>query len=71
MRPEIAAQISNYVRYASGNLAAKDRIDPAMINDPTVYPGDQVMNRLYVITMYDNAVTRAMTRMWTRIATQQ
>lgn len=29
------------------------------------------MNRLYTITMYDNAVTRAMTRMWTRIATQQ
>ena len=34
MRPKVAAANTNFVSYASGNLAAKATIDPAILNDP-------------------------------------
>ena len=38
MRPEVAAKNSNFIAYANGNLASQKFIDPAVLNDPTVYP---------------------------------
>ncbi|MBX3537179.1 MAG: polyamine ABC transporter substrate-binding protein [Chelatococcus sp.] len=68
-RPEIAARNANAVHYASGNLAAKKDVDPAILNDPGIYPDEQTMSRLFTNTAYNEQAQRTATRLWTRIKT--
>ena len=69
LRPEIAAMNTNFVSYASGNLAAKQTIDPAILNDPGIYPDEATMKRLFTNTAYDERAQRTVTRLWTRVKT--
>ena len=43
LRPEIAAQFSNETFYAVTVEPANDIIDPAILNDPIVYPSDDML----------------------------
>ena len=49
VRPEIQAKISNFVAYASGFPAAEPLLDEAIRTNPTIYPSDEVRERLYSI----------------------
>ncbi len=69
MRPEVAAANTNFVAYASGNLAAKSSIDPAILNNPGIYPDEATMKRLFTNTAYDDRAQRTVTRQWTRVKT--
>ncbi|GGK33288.1 polyamine ABC transporter substrate-binding protein [Salinarimonas ramus] len=69
MRPEVAAANVNYVAYASGNLAAKEFVDEAVLNDPGVYPSDATIENLFINTAYDPRSQRFVTRAWTRVKT--
>lgn len=69
LRPEVAAANTNYVAYASGNLSAKEFVDPEILADPGVYPSDETMARLFTNTAYDDRTQRVVTRHWTRIKT--
>ncbi|MET0427403.1 MAG: polyamine ABC transporter substrate-binding protein [Microvirga sp.] len=69
MRPGIAAMNSNFVSYASGNLAAKASIRPDILNDPGIYPDDATFKRLFTNTAYDDRSQRIVTRLWTRVKT--
>ena len=61
------ATASNYVYYANGNLASQEFLDDEVINDPAIYPTDEVLETLYTTTPYPPSVQRTVTRMWTRI----
>lgn len=69
MRPEVIAQATNYVNFANGNLASKEFVDPEILEDPAIYPPDEVMARLYTKGPYDPATQRIVTRSWTRVKT--
>jgi putrescine transport system substrate-binding protein len=69
LRPEVAAKNTNFLGYANSNLASQKLIDPAILKDPTVYPDEQAMQRLYVITARDQKTQRLMNRLWTRLKT--
>ena len=69
MRPDVAAANTNFVSYASGNLAAKPLVDPEILNNPGVYPDDETFKRLFTNTAYDNRTQRTVTRLWTRVKT--
>ena len=69
LRPEVAARNANFLSYANGNLASQALIDPAIVNDRTVYPDRETMARLYTITAHDARTTRLMNRLWTKIKT--
>jgi putrescine transport system substrate-binding protein len=69
LRPDVAAANSNFLSYASGNLAAKASIDPKILNNPSVYPDDATMKRLFTNTAYDERAQRVVTRQWTRVKT--
>ncbi len=69
LRPEVAAKNTNFLSYANGNLASQSLIDPAILNDRTIYPDDATMARLYTINAHDVRTTRLMNRLWTRIKT--
>ncbi len=69
LRPEVIAAASNYVRYANGNKASQPLLDPAIIDDPGIYPPPEVMERLFVVPPPGEDLTRLMNRAWTRIKT--
>jgi len=71
MKPEVIAKASNYVNYANGNLASKEFISEEVKNDPSIYPDEATMKRLFVKGPYDPKTQRVVTRAWTRIVTGQ
>ena len=70
MRPEVAAANTNFVSYASGNLAAKAVRRP---DDPErsrrSIPDEATFKRLFTNTAYDDRSQRTITRLWTRVKT--
>jgi putrescine transport system substrate-binding protein len=66
-KPEVAARNSNYVSYANGNLASQKFVDPALLNDKTVYPDEATMARFYTVKSHDQKTERLINRLWTRI----
>src|SRR6266436_6625271 len=69
LRPEVAAKNTDFLSYANGNLASQSLIDPAILNDRTIYPDEATMARLYTINAHDAKTTRLMNRLWTKIKT--
>ncbi len=67
LEPEIAAAITEYVVYANPNLAANAFLDPAIRDDPAIYPDQEVMENLYVAEEKPLAVQRVRTRVWNRV----
>jgi putrescine transport system substrate-binding protein len=68
-RPEIAARNTNFIAYASGNLASQKFIDKAILEDPAVYPDEATRKRLYTITAHDQKTLRLSNRLWTKVKT--
>jgi putrescine transport system substrate-binding protein len=69
LRAEVAARNTNFVAYANGNLASQKFVDKAILDDPQVYPGAEMMQRLYTISARDQRTLRLTNRLWTRIKT--
>jgi putrescine transport system substrate-binding protein len=69
LRPDIAALNTNKIGYANAVPASKPLINPAIRDDPTIYPPDDVRKRFYTISAPDRPYQRLRTRAWTRITT--
>jgi putrescine transport system substrate-binding protein len=69
MKPEVAAGISNYVSYATPNMAAKKLLDPELATDQSVYPSPEVEAKLVDSPSFPQDVQRLRTRLWTSIRT--
>jgi putrescine transport system substrate-binding protein len=67
LEPEIAAGITEYVVYANPNIAANEFLDPDILNDPAIYPDQEVMDNLFVQEEKPLAVQRVRTRVWNRV----
>jgi spermidine/putrescine-binding protein len=65
-RPDIAAQNTNWVWYASPNAAAESGIDPEILNYPAIYPDEETFARLQYLGTVGDA-TEIYSRMWTEI----
>jgi putrescine transport system substrate-binding protein len=71
MRPEVAAKASNYIQYANGNKASVPLLDAAVSGNPSIYPDETTLNKLYTVSAKDQKVQRVMTRIWTKVVTGQ
>ncbi|HUO96410.1 MAG TPA: extracellular solute-binding protein [Steroidobacteraceae bacterium] len=69
LRPEVIAKITNETHYANDNLAANRLVDPAILNDPTLYMTPEISKRLYITREVSAATERMRTRVWTRVKT--
>lgn len=69
MRPQIAADITNYVFYANANAASLGLVADEVKSDPSIYPTDAVKAKLFAATTKSPAFSRLLTRAWTRIRT--
>lgn len=67
LRPEVIAEISNYVAYANGNQASKSLVDESVLNDPGIYPTQETLNKLFTLAELPANIERVRTRAWTRI----
>ncbi|MBN9031053.1 MAG: spermidine/putrescine ABC transporter substrate-binding protein PotF [Rhizobiales bacterium 63-7] len=69
MKPEVIAKASNYVQYANGNLASQKFIDESVLKNPSVYPSEEMMKKLFTISPYGPREQRVLNRIWTQIKT--
>lgn len=65
LRPEVIADISNYVWYANPNTASRDFIDEEILENQGIYPLPEVSEKLYSNKMLPLKVSRVITRTWT------
>ncbi|MCY1286164.1 Spermidine-binding periplasmic protein SpuE [compost metagenome] len=67
LEPEVIAKVSDYVGYANPNLKAGEFMDEEVLNDPGVYPAQEVLDKLFVSSELPPKILRLMTRSWTKI----
>ncbi|NUB46236.1 polyamine ABC transporter substrate-binding protein [Fertoebacter nigrum] len=67
LRPEVIAACTNFTGYANANKAANALVDPAIFNDPAVYPNAETTARMWAPKPWSDEQERAMTRAWTTI----
>ncbi|MCM2472874.1 polyamine ABC transporter substrate-binding protein [Rhizobium sp. CG5] len=69
MKPEVIAKASNYVQYANGNLASQPLLDKEVFENPSVYPTEETVKKLFTISPYGPKEQRVLNRVWTQIKT--
>ena len=69
LRPEVIAKASNYVTYPNAVPASFALIDEEVKGDPNLFPSEELKEKLFVNTPYDQRVQRTVTRLWTRVTT--
>lgn len=71
MKPEVIADITNFVAYPNANLAATPMVDPSIANDTASYPTTAQRERLFVQSESTPEQARAITRLWQKFKTGQ
>ena len=67
MQPEVIAKCTNFTGYANANKAAMPFLDPAVANDPAIYPDAETLSRMYTPKPQTEEQEREMTRAWSEI----
>ncbi|MHB0818313.1 polyamine ABC transporter substrate-binding protein [Stutzerimonas stutzeri] len=71
LRPEVIASVSDYVGYANPNSKAGELMDPEVRQDQSIYPPQNVLDRLFVNNELPPKIQRLMTRTWTKLKSGQ
>ena len=71
LRPEVIAEISNKVNFANANTPSKPLIKEAALNNPGIYPHEELMRKFFIAKILPPDVDRIMTRQWVDIKSQQ
>jgi putrescine transport system substrate-binding protein len=71
LRLDVAATNSNFLKYANGDLPDNAQLDPAVRQDPGIYPPPEVQAKLVPERARTPQFTRLLNRTWTRFKTGQ
>ncbi|MEO9901092.1 MULTISPECIES: polyamine ABC transporter substrate-binding protein [Pseudomonadota] len=71
MRPQIAADISNYVLYANANAASLPMVDEEVRTNPSIYPTDEIKKNLFPTLARSARYDRLLKRSWTKLKAGQ
>lgn len=71
LKPEVIAEVSNYVSYASGNKTSVALVDEEIRNHPGIYPTKEAEENLYVFDILPPKIDRLVNRTFTRVKTGQ
>ena len=71
MTPQVSADVSDFRRYATANAAAQPLVQPAVRDDPGIYPPEELRRKLAVQSADSPDQTRAITRVWQKFKTGQ
>jgi len=67
LQPQVIAPISDFVGYPNPNKDATEHVDPAIRNNPNLYPTEAAMATLYTLKPLERDAERARTRAWSKI----
>ncbi|WGS50586.1 polyamine ABC transporter substrate-binding protein [Paraburkholderia sp. D15] len=65
--PKVNAAITNEVFYPTANRAARPFVAPVVAQDPSVYPGDEVLSRMTLIKPVPIEIVRLENRLWAQL----
>lgn len=68
-RPEVAAENTNYIWFPNPIPASMAMIDEEITGDESIYPPEEVMDKLYMTEIRPAAIDRVMNRVWTEVKT--
>ena len=71
MRPEISAEVTRFIGFASGNAAALPLLEPVVRDNTVVYPTPAVRARFELERLYTPEEMRVFSRAWQRFKTGQ
>ncbi len=71
LKPEVIADISNKVNFANANIPSKSLIKADSLNNPDIYPEEELMRKLFLAKILPPDIDRVMTRQWVDIKSQQ
>jgi len=69
LKPEVIAQVSDYVGYANPNPGSDKLMEQSIRTDEAVYPPQEVLDKTYVSVELPPNIQRLMTRSWTTVKT--
>ena len=67
MRPDVIAEVSNFIGYANANREASLLMDADIITDPAIYPDATTLKRLSDTQTLHPKLERLRSRVWTRV----
>ncbi|VVP08181.1 Spermidine-binding periplasmic protein SpuE [Pseudomonas fluorescens] len=67
LKPEVIAQVSDYVGYANPNPGSDTLMEQSIRTDESVYPPQAVLDKTYVSIELPAKIQRLMTRSWTKV----
>lgn len=67
MDPNVIANISNKIYYASGNKTSLPLVNADVRNNPGIFPNAETMSKLFVLKVQDPKLDRVRTRAWTKV----
>ena len=67
MRPDVIAEVSNFIGYANANREASLLMDADIITDPAIYPDATTLKRLSNTQTLHPKLERLRSRVWTRV----
>ncbi|BFT60183.1 extracellular solute-binding protein [Pseudomonas moorei] len=67
LKPEVIAQVSDYVGYANPNPGSDKLMEQSIRTDEAVYPPQAVLDKTYVSIELPPNIQRLMTRSWTKV----
>ena len=64
MRPEISAEVTRYIGFATGNAAAMPLLGPSIRENLVIYPPTSVRDRMTLQPRYTPEQTLVFSRVW-------
>ena len=69
LEPEVIAACTNWVNYANGNAASKPFVSPEILSNPSIYPDEATVKRMWAPPAWTPEQDRDMARAWTEVRT--
>ena len=69
LKPEVIAEVTNYVSYANGNKDSLAMVDDDIKNNPGIYPTSEAEQNLFAFELLPPKIERLITRSFTKIKT--
>jgi len=69
LRPDVAARNTKATNFANGVGPSRPLIDKSIADDPSIYPNEATMRRLFTVTTPDQPTQKFITRLWTMVKT--
>lgn len=67
LRPEVSAEVSMFARVDTGNAEAEDLLDPALVEDPVVFPPAEILSALTFTADLGEEVEGLYVEAWQRV----